>query len=387
MKLPADVRRLLERRFANQHRAWLAQDGGRDTWPLVISLDIPSELSALKQIDAVRAWAETWQHWQGAGELRWTERRWRVLGTQSLPEFLVLHTATEVSAWAGQQERWIRAGRRHAVFSSHWPQLAMPLARHFDVLADYSDVDAARLKDVLSWLEVNPISGLYLRQLPIAGIDTKWIEPRQELLRDLLASIRRLAPDERVDFHELCGLRKAPSRLRIRILDPALRAYVRGLGDITAPVEELAALDLPAAHILIVENLQTGLALPDLPGAIAFMALGKSVDVLATIPWLRNIPATYWGDIDTHGFEILNRARGVLPQIRSILMDLPTLQAHEDLWGFESVPAVAVELPLLTPEEHTLYDGLKTHAWKHQLRLEQERISWPHVITALTAPK
>ncbi len=53
--------------------------------------------------------------------------------------------------------------------------------------------------------------------------------------------------------------------VRLRVLDPILRAQVGGLDDINAPLEMLAARPWQPRHMLIVENLQTGLALQDLP--------------------------------------------------------------------------------------------------------------------------
>ena len=41
--------------------------------------------------------------------------------------------------------------------------------------------------------------------------------------------------------------------------------------------------------------------------------------------WLRRCAVHYWGDIDTHGFAMLARARRALPQTESLLMDRDTL--------------------------------------------------------------
>ena len=75
MKLPDEVRAWLARRYQTQHREWLAAPASG--WPLSIPLGTPTEAAALRQPDAVRAWADSWRHWRGAGELRWTQRRWK----------------------------------------------------------------------------------------------------------------------------------------------------------------------------------------------------------------------------------------------------------------------------------------------------------------------
>jgi hypothetical protein len=64
----------------------------------------------------------------------------------------------------------------------------------------------------------------------------------------------------------------------MRVLCPRLRTRVGGLCDIEAPIAELAALQLAPTISLVVENLNTGVALPDIDGTVAFMRLGLAVD-------------------------------------------------------------------------------------------------------------
>ena len=106
------------------------------------------------------------------------------------------------------------------------------------------------------------------------------------------------------------------------------------------------------------------------------MARGYAVEAFAEIPWLIDHPCHYWGDLDTHGFGILNRLRHHLPDVQSLLMDQATLLAHEPLWQQEDKPSTA-PLDRLTDAEQAMYQGLQTHQWGHQVRLEQERIGWP----------
>ncbi len=382
MKLPPEIRQLLARRFDKHHATWLTAAEAEGDWPLILTLGAPSEPATLAQADEVRAWADAWRDWRGAGQLRWIARRWRTLGTQSLPHQLVLDGPDQVASWIGQDVRWGRAGARAQRVLARWPRLAPRLGRLFGVLADYGDADFERLLALLDWLLAHPASNLYPRQLPIAGIDSKWLESRKAVLVEWLTAARGAAPDD-ADFYGVCGLRRPPLPIRLRILDPALRARLGGLGDISAPLEELARLDLPATVVLIVENLQTGLALGDLAGTVAIMGLGYGVDALARLPWLP-AAALYWGDIDTHGYAILQRARGYLPRLTSVLMDEATLRRFQSLCGLEKIQHGATELPLLTEDEQRVYGALKRNEWGQQLRLEQERIAWDVAWPALT---
>jgi hypothetical protein len=375
LKLPEDVRQFLARRFQSKHREWLIGDPGEGQWPLEVTLGVPTEQAALRQVDGVRAWVSAWQGWQGVGTLSWCERRWKALGVQRLPEKLAFRGPEDVALWIGESARWERAQSRYQTLTARWPVLAQQLPRYFDVLADYGDADFRRLAEMLDWIANHPQSDLYPRQLPVSGLDSKWLDGRKGLLTDLVAAIQD-DPSSDLDFYRRCGLKAPPFLVRMRVLDQALRARVGGVEDITAPVEDLAGLNLPVAHVLIVENLQTGLAMSDVPGTVVLMRLGYNVDVLARFPWLGRAKCTYWGDLDTHGFAILHRARSYIPELQSVLMDENTLLQHKALWVDESAQHPATELTLLTEQEQQLYRDLKQQRWGQNVRLEQERIDW-----------
>ncbi|MET3605805.1 hypothetical protein ABIC99_003639 [Sphaerotilus sulfidivorans] len=380
LQTPEQVKNGLTVRYQNQHRAWL---GGAGTWPLEINLGTPTEADFAADISAVRRWVDAWSSWRGVGELHQERRQFMRIGVQTLPSRVILRGPEEVAAWCGQAQRWQRAALRCADLVSHWPRLQERhgLGRHFDVLADYSESDYTRLHTALAWLLSNPASGLHVRQLPLEGIDTKWLEQRKRLIVDLLGLIRN--SETETDFHTACGLVRAPHRVRMRILCPIMRKQVGGLRDIEAPVSELAALSLNPQVVLLVENQETGLALQDMPGVVSFMRLGAAVSVLGSIPWLAGRPAVYWGDIDTHGLAILARARRVLPSTRSVMMDAATLERYIELTVQEPTQHADAELPELTLEEINVFKGLRSGRWGERIRLEQERITWPDAMREL----
>ncbi len=325
MKFPDDVQKELKRRFKNKHREWLDASGnpeqpeGGAGPPLEVTLGVPTENQALKQVEDVRAWVSAWQAWHGVGSLSWSDRHWRKLGTQTVPEKLLLADPGDVAQWIGEAERWGRALQRYRDLVGCWPQSAGKLPRYFAILADYSEGDYRRLVDMVAWIEKNSASNLYPRQLPVSGLDSKWLEKRKGILADFVDSVRG-EPSSQGDFFQRCGLKMPPQLIRLRILDNVLRQRVGGLGDISVPWEQLADLDLPVSNVFIVENLQTGLAFDDLPGSIVIMQLGYGVDVLGRLPWVARAHCIYWGDLDTHGFAILNRARSYLPELKSVLI-------------------------------------------------------------------
>lgn len=384
MKLPEEVRLALVRRYQSKHRAWLIGEDGESQWPLEVQLGIPTEKAALRQVDGVRAWVSAWQQWQGIGALSWCERQWKALGVQRLPEKLALRGPEEVALWVGESIRWERAQSRYQTLTARWSVLAQQLSRYFDVFADYSDADFRRLEGMLEWITNHPNSNLYPRQIPIAGADSKWLESRKGLISDLVATLQGDSTGDR-DFFRRCGLRPQPQLMRMRVLDPELRVRLGGLGDISAPCYEMASIGIRPRSVFIVENLQTGLAFDDLPEAVVIMRLGYAVDVLGRLPWLQRAQCIYWGDIDTHGFAILNRARTYIPNLKTVLMDESTLMSHRDLWVEEKDQHLSIELPLLTSTEHQVYQSLKSNTCGQKVRLEQERVRWDVAWTAIQA--
>jgi hypothetical protein len=112
--------------------------------------------------------------------------------------------------------------------------------------------------------------------------------------------------------------------------------------------------------------------------------LGYGLDRLSEVPWWTDRDIYYWGDIDTHGFAIVDRLREALPRARSLLMDRDTLMAHRALWGAEPEPHLGA-LCRLTEPERALFEDLRQDRLGPRVRLEQERISYSWLRDALCA--
>jgi hypothetical protein len=147
-------------------------------------------------------------------------------------------------------------------------------------------------------------------------------------------------------------------------------------GEFTAPPDGITR-----AYIL--ENEVTYLAFPLAADAVVFFGDGYAVNVLANLDWLATLDLTYWDDVDTHGFAILNRLRSRFPRARSILMDRGTLLAHQSQWVTEKTPTKAA-LGLLTPAEQAIYQDLVNGTFGPAVRLEQERVSFASLEHALS---
>jgi hypothetical protein len=243
---------------------------------------------------------------------------------------------------------------------------------------------------VVAWLRRHPCSGIYLRQVDLPGIHSKFIEAHRGVLSEWFDMA---LPPEAINhdrtgvgqFAARYGFLDKPIRIRFRILAPGI-AVVKGATqpDVTLDADSFARLDLPVRKVFITENETNFLAFPPVADAMVVFGAGYGWDALAQAAWLARCGIHYWGDIDTHGFAILDQLRSRFGHVASFLMDRATLMAHEGLWGVE-VDQVIRDLPRLTPSEGALFDELRDNRIRVGLRLEQEHVAFPWVVAALGA--
>lgn len=370
--------RALKKVMADQ-RDWAAFGG--EGARLEILLHPPTEREALSDQTAAIAWAREWQCVGGdaSGRLSvsWGDRQWPSLGAQSVPERCVLRGADALAAFAGApaSREWPtlrdRAAEIHTVFAASAASadaLAGAIRAHWRTLQSLADSDFRTLLVVVEWLAENPASGSRIRQLPIRGIDTKWLERHRTVVESLHAAITGEIS---------LGLLDAPTLVRVRFLDPALQPG--GLCDVIAPVEELAALDIVPSVVFVFENLETMFAMPQLRGGVVVHGSGYAAPRLGRIPWIQSSRIIYWGDLDSDGFAILHALRSSCSEVTSVLMDEETLLAFRDLWVPEP-KAAGGTYPTLTVEEQRALERIRAEG---NVRLEQERIGWEFALTQL----
>jgi hypothetical protein len=168
----------------------------------------------------------------------------------------------------------------------------------------------------------------------------------------------------------------------VRRLDGEGLYPARPMGELGMRTDDLARHAVSCQRIFVVENETSYLAFPPVPDAVVAYGAGYAVSLLAPIAWLADRELIYWGDIDTHGFAILDQLRAHFGSARSILMDRDTLLAHEAHWSSEPEPNNAA-LDRLTVDEAALYADLVEGAFGARLRLEQERVRFSTVAAAL----
>lgn len=235
------------------------------------------------------------------------------------------------------------------------------------------------LMAVCSYFVRNPKPGLYLRELPIP-VHTKFIEQHKGVVRSLLEF---LIPDavncEESLFEKRFNLKYSEPLVRMRILDDILSSRIfSGLSDLSVPESQFRNMTISCDRIIIIENIMNFLKMPCLPRTICIWGKGFNVGILKNCSWLEDVCVRYWGDIDSHGLQILAQLRGYFPQTESMMMDFKTLRHFENELGPGEPTNVRV-LENLTEEELDLFKYVQSN----NLRLEQEKITHQYLIEEL----
>lgn len=373
------------RRCWDRGRILAARLSGEGLFPMRLRLRAPDARAMSDSFGDVRAWIRALDDGsrarKGFGyEVEWTELDHRVLGRQRFPSGIVVPGEADALRLLGR----VRDAERFQALAdatlAAFPALRDWMARKPMLVLEHA-AEWHRVLAVLRCFRDQPRPGTYLRQLEIPGVDSKFIEARRGLLSELLDQV---LPPDAVDagatpgrgFEQRYGLRSKPALVRFRLLDE--RPFLHGLSDLAIPAADFARLCVPVKRVFVTENEVNGLAFPPVPDALVVFGLGYGVDQLAPAGWLGGVELSYWGDIDTHGFAILDRLRAHWPHARSVLMDRETLLLHRDLWVEEVDPHPGSPTRLTGPEK-VLFDELRAGALGSRVRLEQERIAFGHV--------
>ena len=317
----------------------------------------------------------------------------RVIGKNSLP----------AEAWIDSLDLAIKRLNRQSSFN-RFTQLVAQTRQQLPVVLPWVEKNPLaalalaeswpRLLDFIGWRQLHPNPGIYLRQVSLSGIDSKFIEQHRRVLSallDLALPTTQINPQftGARQFAQRYGFNHKPETIRFRLLDPVLALLPGKDQDIRLSADDFqACYQIPAfssqlKRVFITENEINFLSFPKQKNALVIFGAGYGFDALAKVKWLHTKQLFYWGDIDSHGFAILDQLRGKFPHVQSLLMDEATLLAHQPFWVEEKQPQHNT-LHHLSPAENKLYQALLKHQYRHNLRLEQERIYYHYLDEVLT---
>lgn len=360
---------------------------GVSVFPRRLTLKGPDSRELSERFPDVQNWIAQLSAAAGLYRIEWRSVNHRVLGTNEIPAAIWIDRLSDALGLIGRHRVADKFAEMVELTRNRQPELipwltkrplrALELAEEWPLLLDF-----------VAWLHNHPRPSIYLRQVDLPGVHTKLVEGHRGVLAGLLDLV---LPGNFIDkahtgtggFCRRYGFLDKPLRVRFRMLDPDIRLLPgKAEQDITLTQAAFASLALPVSKVFITENEINFLAFPDIPGSIVIFGAGYGFDNIAGATWLREKEIRYWGDIDTHGFAILNQLRAHLPHVVSFLMDQRTLLAHRALWGIETEPETG-NLARLSLDESALYDQLHNNHWGERVRLEQERIGFDFVRDAL----
>jgi len=375
----------LQKRW-NTGRYLRAYAAGEQWEPITLPVKGPSAGDLLDLFDEARKWAADFERDAGAGgpgsgrfSIEYRILRGRNLGANRIPARIRIDSFEQLCDLLDRTGEVRALDGLLAQTRDRIPSAWSWVAGHPRVALDHRDIWDKVLATV-EWIAAHENRGLYLRQIDVAGVDTKFVEGHRRLLDELLTAV--LSPNRideswpRVDFTHRFGFLAKPGYTRFRLLGRNLAGLLSGMTELTLRTDELAELAelmTDVTTVFVVENEVTYLAFPEVASSIVVFGSGFALAALGDLPWLKSKEIVYWGDIDTHGFDILNRLRGRFESVRSMLMDADTLLAHTKQWVVEPAPTRRV-LPRLTPDEASLYRELVEGLHGTNVRLEQERV-------------
>ena len=378
---------------AQVHKLWdrglllASVAGGESVFPRRLALKGPDSRALGERFSEVRDWIAGLVANEGLYRIEWRSVNHRVLGANRIPSAIWIDTLEQALGLIGKH----RAAERFAAMVERTRETRaelIPWLTKRPLRALALAEEWPQLLAIVDWLSKHPRPEVYLRQVDLPGVHTKLIEGHRTVLAELFDLV---LPEEAIDathtgafgFCRRYGFLDKPARVRFRMLDPTVRLLPMASDqDITLTQAAFSSLAPPVTTVFITENEINFLAFPNVRDSMVIFGAGYGFANLATVHWLQEKNILYWGDIDTHGFAILNQLRGFFPHTVSFLMDRETLLAHRQFWGSEPQPQTG-DLLRLTTEEQALYDQLRQHTWGVSVRLEQEKIGFRYLAAAL----
>lgn len=374
-------------------RGDLLADGLTDDsrFPLRLPIRGPNSAEIRADYPAVQDWVSEWRGTRGL-QIEWARKNHRLFGAQELPVAVVFPDRESAVQRLEMGSCWKIFQKLIEVTRARFPEL-LPWLAHRPHQALALAPEWSTLLDVIEWMRQHPQSQLYLRQIDLPGVSTKFIEAHRGVLTELMDRV--LPPSSKPEsmewnqplsassrFARRFGFRDKPERVRVRFLDSACVLEPRLGTDLTLDASVFGRLNPSVRRVFITENEVNFLAFPDFPESLVLFGSGYGWSALRPARWLQRCAVVYWGDIDTHGYAILDELRALLPHVESLLMDPETFEACSHLATSEPDP-IRRDLPRLPPEELSVYDALRFDTERFGFRLEQERIPFSRVHAAL----
>lgn len=376
VKSPDELASLLTRQWQDtdkrEHRLLDPQ-----AWPLQLAIGRPSPTVFAHHTARVREHIARWRA-VTLGEVQWRDTAFRsATEPVSLPLHWQLSSSEEWARATGDTQVMLEQQRLRYLLDRISLDFHALLIRQRGLWRERENEEV--IQAVTLALELGPgiAAGRPLRSLPLAGIDSKFIERN----RGLIAALLDIRFEGRASQLGLASFLDAADEgdhwLLVAPLSPGLLPYAQ----MRVRARELMDTPLPAERILLIENDRCLHLLPALPNTIAVLGSGLDLAWLRA-DWLRDRCLGYWGDMDTWGLRMLARARSLQPHLDALLMERSLFDRHAAALSVPEPITAGLPSPVgLTEDEEAFYGHLLESP---KGRIEQEFLPKETVTQALS---
>ena len=271
-----------------------------------------------------------WKQFPNPDLVQWRTVNKQGIGSIEVPERLVIKSLEDILNCLPEEDRKTFDNRSHRI-----NELAQGLIASFgkvdsrgliEALCDFNTLDSASaqwfndLLTIIPQLSRGMGEEIYLRSLPIKHGHTKFIERNTSFIERILDFIHQGEVSQNGGLLNWLGVSETPKGwLYLRGLCPSVRQQLMGLDILRVHQGSLSELDIKVKNVLIVENLQSALSIPDIESTLIVTGTGNNLSwINGTL--LKNKRVAYWGDIDVEGLKFLADARTFQPNLTALMM-------------------------------------------------------------------
>ena len=301
------------------------------------------------------------------------------LGKQTLPVCVKIDGVLEYCNIMNNQDYYDKFVKYYELIDERYPSLKELFLKKPMIVLEYSE-EWKKFFRIIEFFINNHNPNIYIREIVLEDIDTKYIEKYKKILDIILSNILNLeilTTQVNFAFEKKYNLKYSLPQVRFRILDDKL--FVVGLSDLTLGIDEFNSLDIKCKKVFIVENKITTLSFPMVKDSIVIFGSGYSVGVLKNTKWLNDKEIYYWGDIDIDGFAILSQIRGYFSHIKSFFMDTDIVEKFKNIATTYKRKNIEQSNLNLIDDEIILYKRVQNDFYGINFRLEQERLPFDFI--------
>lgn len=375
MKSPSDLSTRLTKQWQNAELR-VTRLLSADAWPVQLTIGFPTAQQFISQPAAIREHIALWRKVE-AGQVIWEEKKYNASSDSiELPRYWLINSPSD---WITATKN-VSAIQEFKVLENIIPEVDSIfhhlIIRKRNLILSKPIDEVIKATHVSLNLKPNCAQGKPLRALSVENCDSKFFERNRNLITQLLdIKFDNVVSDIGLEQF-LNATDESDHWLLIVPLDDQLLPFEQ----LRIRSSELEKNELPASHIIIIENEQCLHQLPNLSNTIAILGAGLNLSWLKAT-WFKKKILAYWGDMDTWGLTILANARSKQPHLTAILMNQVIYDKYSEKFAVTE-PQIADELPpsTLTSEEQLFYTVLSS---SNKGRLEQEFLPEKYVNNVL----